>query len=225
MNRVMTGRITFALLIVVIIDVCAIMTGYYVKSSGLKLAGISTGSTHFVMGALALIAIAVFSKGNWDQYGFTTGTFTVTPRFFLWVLPTACLSTIGFFADRESNESPFQFTPFQTILFVWIIASIMEEILTRGFLQSYLEPLRQYGISLRSLRLSLPVIISGTFFGAMHIIAIPILGPPVVVFTTILGLIAAYYREKTGSLIPAIGIHMMFNIGGNLPGWILNTLL
>ena len=72
--------------------------------------------------------------------------------------------------------------------------------------------------------LSLPVIVSGLFFGLMHIVAIPMMGPMVVVFTSFAGCVAAYYREQTGSLIPAILIHAFFNIGGMLPFWILTAL-
>jgi membrane protease YdiL (CAAX protease family) len=56
-------------------------------------------------------------------------------------------------------------------------------------------------------------------------VAINKLGPPVIVLTTLLGLVAGYYREKTGSLIPAIIIHALFNVGGMLPMWLLSWLL
>jgi membrane protease YdiL (CAAX protease family) len=36
---------------------------------------------------------------------------------------------------------------------------------------------------------------------------------------TFLGLVAARYREKTGSLLPAIIVHALFNIGSMLPLW------
>jgi membrane protease YdiL (CAAX protease family) len=41
----------------------------------------------------------------------------------------------------------------------------------------------------------------------------------------LLGIVAGYNREKTGSLIPAIIIHALFNIGGMLPMWLLTWLL
>ncbi|MCK5599585.1 CPBP family intramembrane metalloprotease [bacterium] len=37
-----------------------------------------------------------------------------------------------------------------------------------------------------------------------------------------MGLFAGYYREKTGSLIPAILIHISANIGGYLAGFLTN---
>ena len=40
----------------------------------------------------------------------------------------------------------------------------------------------------------------------------------IVIFGIVLGIIAGYYREQTNSLIPAIMVHMCFNIGGSLLG-------
>lgn len=40
----------------------------------------------------------------------------------------------------------------------------------------------------------------------------------------VLGLIAGYYREKSGSLIPAIGAHMTFNIVGVVVGSVVTVL-
>ncbi|MCK4302206.1 MAG: CPBP family intramembrane metalloprotease [candidate division Zixibacteria bacterium] len=37
-------------------------------------------------------------------------------------------------------------------------------------------------------------------------------------FASVLGFIAGYQREKTGSLIPAIMVHMFGNIGGYCTG-------
>ncbi len=47
---------------------------------------------------------------------------------------------------------------------------------------------------------------------------------PLILLVTFLGLVAAHYREKTGSLLPAISIHALFNIGGSLPLWVMQWL-
>jgi membrane protease YdiL (CAAX protease family) len=40
----------------------------------------------------------------------------------------------------------------------------------------------------------------------------------IVINATILGLLAGYYRETSGSIIPAIAVHMTFNVvGAGLP--------
>jgi membrane protease YdiL (CAAX protease family) len=155
------------------------------------------------------------------------GSFRLTPRILLWALPTAVLSLPSIFASPGTSRPSGPgagFTPLQTILFIWIYASICEEVLTRGLLQSYLS-IGGRGVSEASsgFRLSMPVVTSGIFFGAMHVVLIPLMGPaaiPLIVLTAGLGLVAAHYRERTGSLAPAIIIHALFNIGGTVPAWV-----
>ncbi len=184
--------------------------------------------THSVMWILSILIISLLTKGNLAEYGFTTGKFRLTGGIFLWTIPTAILSVVGFIASRSGAElkGGLGFSPLQTIVFVWIYATISEEIFTRGLLQSFLSPLSRYGINLSAgLRLSLPVIFSGLYFGMMHIVAIKKMGLPVIVLSSMLGIVAGYYREKTGSLIPALIIHALFNIGGSLPMWLLSWLI
>jgi membrane protease YdiL (CAAX protease family) len=184
-------------------------------------------TTHTVMWVLSIIASLYLTKARLRAYGFTKGKFRLNPTIFLWVLPMAFISTIGYLVARpdELTGDPFGMSQMQAIVFIWIYASISEEIFTRGLLQSYVSPLRKYGFKLfGKIRLSIPVLFSGLFFGLMHIVAVGEMGPPVIVFTTFAGIVAAYHREKTESLIPAIIIHMLFNIGGSLPVWILQQL-
>jgi membrane protease YdiL (CAAX protease family) len=179
------------------------------------------------MWVLSILVILLLTGGQMRGYGLAKGEFRLTPRIFLWVIPTAVLSVIGFFASRAGAEvkGGFGLSPLQGVIFVWIYASTSEEIFTRGLLQSFLSPLTRYGINLsRRVRLSFPVLFSGLHFGLMHIVAIDKMGPPVIVLTSLLGIVAGYYREKTGSLIPAIIIHALFNVGGMLPMWLLTWL-
>jgi membrane protease YdiL (CAAX protease family) len=179
--------------------------------------------THSLMLVLSLAAMLLISKGRLDLYGFARGTYTFSPRILLWVLPMAVLSTAGALALRGGHGAagPFSFTRIQTIVFVWIYASICEETLVRGLLQTLLSQSAKAGAS-AGRWLSMPVVVSGLFFGAMHLTLVKQIGPaavPAILIATFLGLVAARYREKTGSLLPAILIHMLFNIGGTLPLW------
>ncbi len=137
---------------------------------------------------------------------------------------------MGFVASRSGGEvqEVVELSKFQDIIFVWIYASISEEIFTRGLLQSFLSPLTKYGVGLfNRWRLSVPVLFSGLYFGFMHIVLIHRLGPGVlfvIILTSLLGIIAGYYREKTQSLIPGIIIHALFNVGGMLPMWLLSWM-
>lgn len=183
--------------------------------------------THSLMWILSILVIILLTREKMRDYGFSRGSFRLRGKIFLWLIPMAFVSIMSFLVSRSSGEikEGFGFSHLQDIVFVWIYASICEEIFTRGLLQSFLSPLIGYGINLsKNLRLSLPVLFSGLYFGLMHIVAIGKMGPPVIVLTTLLGLVAGYYREKTGSLIPAIVIHALFNIGGMLPMWLLSWL-
>lgn len=183
--------------------------------------------THTFMWILSLLIILLLTKGKIAGYGFTGGKFRLTGKIFWWVFPMAIISVIGFIASRSGGPAKpgLGLSPIQSIVFIWFYASVCEEIFTRGLLQSFLSPLTRYGINLsKRLRLSLPVLFSGVYFGLMHIVVIHKMGPPVIVFTTLLGLVAGYYREKTESLIPAIIIHALFNVGGMLPMWLLSWL-
>ena len=107
------------------------------------------------------------------------------------------------------------------ILAVWIWSSLAEEIFCRGLLQSLLSNLKH----IKFLRLSIPVIISGLFFGAMHLTLLNgnmgFWFVMLIVFNaSVIGFVAAYYREKTGSLLIAFLIHFTANVVGYLPVFI-----
>jgi membrane protease YdiL (CAAX protease family) len=183
--------------------------------------------THTFMWVFSILITILLTKGKIGEYGFTRGKFRLTGKIFLWVIPTAILSVMGFIASRSGEEVKeiLELPHLEDIIFVWIYASICEEVFTRGLLQSFLSPLTKYGFTLfRRWRLSLPVLFSGLYFGMMHIVAINKMGPLVILFASALGIIAGYYREKTESLISAIIIHALFNIGGMLPMWLLSWL-
>ncbi|NLA15463.1 MAG: CPBP family intramembrane metalloprotease [Bacteroidales bacterium] len=110
-------------------------------------------------------------------------------------------------------------TPLQVFLFVFIYASLAEEMLVRGFLQNLLAPLQTRGVVVFKRRLSLPVIIGALVFGLLHLILLTsgvsvLFVIRVVLFTTVLGLIAGYYQEKHDNFAYAALVHM----AGNLPG-------
>jgi membrane protease YdiL (CAAX protease family) len=183
--------------------------------------------THTLMLIISVLLMALLSKGRLSSYGFTRGSFRMTPTIILWMIPTSFLSVLQFVAMKSGGPTSdmFNLSRAQVILFVWIYASTCEEVFVRGLLQGYLFPLGQYKVTLfRQWPLSVPVLFGGLFFGAMHIVLWPKMGPLAIMpmsLATGLGIVAGYYREKTGSLFPAILIHGLFNIGGSLPQWVL----
>ncbi|MBZ5500171.1 MAG: CPBP family intramembrane metalloprotease [Acidobacteriia bacterium] len=184
--------------------------------------------THSVMLALSVAAMWLISKGRLDLYGFTKGAYEFSPCILLWVLPTAVLSIVSAVASPggQGTGGPIKLTKPQMVVFIWVCASIGEETLTRGLLQTLLSRNARVGAEAHR-RLSMPVLVSGLFFGSMHIVLVKLMGPaavPVILLAVFLGLVAARYRERTRSLLPAIIVHALFNIGGMLPLWVIQWL-
>jgi membrane protease YdiL (CAAX protease family) len=183
--------------------------------------------THSVMVILSLALGWALFRGNPASFGLTRGTYRFRPAILLWALPTAVLSALAIAASGSAEDSgPLaDRSKLQIILFVWVYASLCEEVLTRGLLQTLLS--RDRAPVAGSRRLSSPVVLSALFFGAMHLVLVPSMGAAAaapILLAVFLGWIAARYREATGSLLPAVIVHALFNIGGSLPFWIAGWL-
>ena len=69
--------------------------------------------------------------------------------------------------------------------------------------------------------LSLPVLAAAVFFSAMHLMLLTmhvdlVTVLVIVLVALLLGLLAGYYRERSGSLIPAIVAHTLANLTGTI---------
>ena len=131
------------------------------------------------------------------------------------------LSIITILAGGDIKAHPLMAasTPLQAFLFVFVYASIAEELLLRGFLQNMLSPLQDRGIRFFKVRLSLPVILSAVVFGLIHLVLLNagaggFLVFRIVIFTTVLGLVAGYYQEKYNNFTYAVIVHMAGNLMG-----------
>lgn len=168
---------------------------------------------------LCIAVMLLISKGRLAEFGFARGTYTFSLRILWWVLPVAAFPLMGALASPHAHFF-IDLTKMQTIVFIWIYSSFCEETLVRGFLQTLLSR----GVEATGRGMSMPVVVSGLFFGAMHLMLIRLIGPAAILIAlmaTYLGLVAAYYREKTGSLLPAYLLHVLFNIAGTLPAWVI----
>ena len=177
---------------------------------------------------LSILLILVLCRGDISRYGLMTGKNIQFPRIILIGLTVGIIGTFVASVVPEGGSVEPEYGSFiNLVIGVWILASISEEVFTRGLIQGYLDPLGGTGFSLGRMRISLPVFISGLFFSLMHF-AVLSTGASVfpvviiVLFAFALGIIAGYYREKSGSLIPAIMVHMCANIGGWLADLIVN---
>ena len=102
------------------------------------------------------------------------------------------------------------------VVSVWLLASTSEEMLFRGLLLGSLSALSDRAWTVRRCRISLPVAIAAVLFGLVHLGLLRMIAAPmvilIVVSATVAGLVAGYYREKTGSLVPAVAAHFTFNV-------------
>ncbi len=136
--------------------------------------------------------------------------------------------TILLKGEIETHFALKTMSPLQVFIFVFIYASIAEEILFRGFLMNILKPLASKKISLFKREISLPVIFSALLFGLAHLTLITtgaggLFLLRILIFTTTLGLIAGYYQEKYDNNAFAIIVHMSGNILGVVGALLINA--
>ena len=176
--------------------------------------------SHTTMWTISLILMLFISKGKLRSVGFCRGKkYKMTSIVIPGTVVGVAMATVLRLFPEGPNSSELEYSFVQTIIFISLYASVSEELLTRGLIQSFLTPLVAYGFTIFGVRISLPVLTGALFFGLMHTALLttgmalfPVIS--IVVFATVLGLIAGYQRERTGSLIPAIIIHAFGNIGG-----------
>ena len=175
--------------------------------------------SHTTMWTISLILILIVSKGKLRFFGFCRGKNYKMARIVIsgTVVGVALATVLHLFPEGSGASQP-EYSFVQTVIFVWLYASISEELLTRGLIQGFLTPLAGHGFTVLNVRISLPVLTGALFFGLMHAALLttgmalfPVMST--VAFAAVLGLIAGYYREQTGSLIPAIIVHAFGNIG------------
>jgi membrane protease YdiL (CAAX protease family) len=181
---------------------------------------------------LSLLAILLLGRGRFSDYGFRrpeldrlspeqrrSGLILLLISPLLGVAATVIIVAVG----GKGNPISGSLTLPQIILFAWVFSSIIEEIFTRGFLQGHLSSLSGRYARILSVRIELPVLISAAFFACMHF-SLLLRGTDlrtfivIILFTFSLGLLAGYLRAQTKSLLPAIIVHMLANIGGVIGG-------
>jgi membrane protease YdiL (CAAX protease family) len=228
------SRVTTAILVAIGIFLIAIVLPKLLFSSVLP----AIMTTQGLELLLSLLAIAVFGKSKFSEYGFCRpganqqpvksrsrwiGISLMAP--FLGIVATPMILGLG----GSGNPLVRNLTFPQIILFVWILSSTIEEVFTRGFLQGHLSVLSGKYFRMLFIRVEMPVLISALFFACMHfaLLFIGVDTATMVVtflFTFSIGLMAGYLRAKTGSLIPAITVHILANIGGMIGGIIFTFI-
>jgi len=192
---------------------------------------LSTSLFQVLMALLAMGFMLILGRGSLSGFGFRSPGRISWPRLALAVFVAEVAVSVAFLPAPQDGSGHFaeDFSLVQIVIGVLVIASLCEEILARGLLMGILAPLADRGLGSARLRLSLPVIVAAFYFAAMHVPLLIMgidtwLGIQILLSTFLLGLIAGYYRERSGSLLPAYVAHMLANVFGMGIGWILERI-
>jgi len=172
---------------------------------------------HILILLFSVFSIFILAKKNIQDYDFSfkVGWFPILKVFIIALLLALVDHQITIISPSESFIKD-EFSTVETILDVWILASISEEILFRGLILGYLKPFNNYGIFLFGYYISTPIIISASLFAIIHLplltTGLRLLNVLSIVFAAfILGILAGYYKNKSRSILVAIFIHFIFN--------------
>lgn len=211
--------VIYGLIITVVIYFTAIFVGNKFQLNIDFIA--DTFGTHTTMFLLSIIAISVFK--NSANYSISLPKFNQILKPILFavlvnIVINVSMNIVTKILGGTVELHPYlaKMTPMQVFVFVFIYASIAEELLFRGFLLNILKPLKNFGITILKRKISISVIISALAFGLAHLILIRtgvgvIFLIRIVIFTTTIGLIAGYYQEKHDNNAFAIIVHMAGN--------------
>jgi len=232
--RLLTGVLLWVLVLVV--TSLVVSTGVLSEIME-RWAWLSAGTvSQFSMLAASLLLILGLSRGRLGDYGFRPATGREVRLALIYgsavaVAVHVVLAVVWRLIPPSSGHPELAGASFlRIVITVWVIASICEEIFLRGLVQSFLDPLKEIGTTVFGIRFSLPVVTGAVLFGAMHIMLLTLgtggaLVGGIVGSAIALGMVAGYFRERSGSLLPAIVIHMLFNIYGSVSHYIQQGLM
>ena len=192
----------------------------------------NTFMTHTVMLLLSILLIILMRKNLSYRISLPKFKNVIKPiviGIVITILINILMSIITKLVGGKIEVHPLlsKMNPLQAFIFIFIYASIAEEMLFRGFLMNFLKSLTLNGITFFKRKISFPIIISALAFGLAHLILIrtgvgSLFLVRIVLFATCLGLIAGYYQEKYDNNSYAIIVHMSANLLGVIGVLLLN---
>lgn len=120
---------------------------------------------------------------------------------------------VAYLAARYPGPSPLDLSklaPWMIFVYFVVAAPIQEELIFRGLLQTIVARAATIPGSIGGVHF--PVVIVAALFGVVHLDA----GTVVAAGAVLLGLIAGELRRMSGSLVPAILVHALFNAASAL---------
>lgn len=175
------------------------------------------------LGLITIVFAWALLQGSWDLLGLHLTTTKACVRAsgagFLLGMCTSIVALLTGNTGMSKFLDQYSFP--QIVLWIWIISSVSEELFCRGWFQGQLS---KWALNKdERTRFCNVVLPSAVLFGGMHLslfwsgvgLGTSLL---IVTATTLLGLLCAEARERSGSILPAFGSHISFNVGGVIGG-------
>jgi membrane protease YdiL (CAAX protease family) len=145
-------------------------------------------------------------------------------RYLWWALGLGLVSMIAFgliesVLPAAEVSTMFNLGRWQIVALFWVGAPIQEEVIFRGLVQTTLEKKHPGPINIVRFETSVAALVTALLFAVVHSARIS-LGDSwahvalIVAGALVLGLLAGHLRWKSGSLLPCMLIHSLFNILG-----------
>ena len=171
---------------------------------------------------IAVIVIAIAGGREFGSYGFRLApgrTLLVSTG--LGLAAGVVLRVLSWALNIQEPAAFTGLAAWQILVFFWIAAPIQEEIIFRGLVQTTLERGMPRVIPVGRWKLSAAGTGAAVLFALVHL-GLLTAGASwnTVAFVgagaLLLGIIAGQFRWQTGSVIPGIVVHVMFNVFGSL---------
>jgi membrane protease YdiL (CAAX protease family) len=176
-----------------------------------------------ISAAIALAAMAFLARRRHSSlaaYGFKSATLRqLVLALVLGLVFALGLKALSRILPLGASADLGDLKQWQVILFFWIAAPVQEETIFRGLIQCVVQARdpREFRVGVGDFKLPFAVLVSALLFAAVHIATVR-LGSSLsealfVVFGAfVLGILAGWLRWKSGSLLPAILVHLLFNM-------------
>lgn len=197
----------------------------------LSIGGMSALQRQWIFKGLLIVVALIAWKltcRSWAQMGWQRAR--PTRGKWIWYLIGALamgLSSIAMILTKQRHPIAAQLTFPQIIVTVWLLSSISEEIFVRGLVQSWIAV--PFDLAPRDHGYRIVILASAQLFGGLHVPLIwmggGLVGGGIIVAATfLLGWAAAEIRARTGSLLHAIGVHIVGNVAA-LPFAVIGVIL
>ncbi|MGH8280572.1 MAG: lysostaphin resistance A-like protein [Gammaproteobacteria bacterium] len=163
-----------------------------------------------ITSALACLYVWILGRrsGGFQEFGFRFCDSRYLVLAGLLAVPIGFLLTYIDQIFAVSNQvGAVDFQPWLSVIYFVICASFQEEVIFRGLLQTMLTKRLSGSLRLPGNIVSTPAIVIAVLFGVIHL--------KVGIFTAfaalVLGLLTGELRQRSGSLLPAVLTHAIFN--------------